>query len=171
MLLLTLVVFIELLLKFSVWIAEIINMPKHIVARMMWLPITFELMRSTYFIHNVTYPSPWKIMGLQFIILLHKKNIYVLFIEAVFLFEYIRKDIECLFSITLICMWLIVTNPKKECSNSTFQKYKDATVNHIALIVMSLCTMEDGIYMRYATDAFIILHIIFGIPKLFDRQK
>lgn len=63
--------------------------------------------------------------------------------------KYIRNDKENLIGIVLVCLWIIITNPKKpeEKKKSIIGKILD----NLALIVIVMFMGEDGLYLHYIT--------------------
>lgn len=52
-----------------VLLSEFLNMPRKFSAKIMWPPLIFELLR---YYDPDTYPSPWKVLGLQFLAATHR---------------------------------------------------------------------------------------------------
>lgn len=63
-LLISVVVLFEQVLNLLVLMSDFMNMPRKYVAKFMWFPLIFELLK----LYDQEYfPSPWKVLGLQFL--------------------------------------------------------------------------------------------------------
>lgn len=73
----------------------------------MWIPLVFEILK--YLKINI-FISPWKAIGLIFFAGTRKTNITVLFIEFIFIMEYIFRDISNPQGLFLCCAWLALSS-------------------------------------------------------------
>jgi hypothetical protein len=97
------VVVIEQFLKFILFISDMINMPKNLAVRVLWISFLFEILK--WFDINIFF-SPWKTFGLLFFGVTHKHNIVVLFVEFLFIMDYVIMDISHTQGLVLCCAWL-----------------------------------------------------------------
>lgn len=63
--------------------------------------------------------------------------------------KYIRNDKENLIGIVLVCLWIIITNPKKP--EDKKKSIMSKIIDNLALIVIVMFMGEDGLYLHYIT--------------------
>ena len=73
----SIVILVELILKFTAFLSELVGMPRNVASKIMWVPLAFELLRWYDSSGSI---SPWKIIGIEFLAATYQNNIIILFL-------------------------------------------------------------------------------------------